>query len=146
MDYDKKMKQTRKTNQQYLDQFKKWLQKKGLVEKTIKQHLSNADFYLNDYLTYYDFHKMQDGTKMIDDFLGDWFIRKCMWSTAATVKSTAASLKKFYQCMMELGYVKKEDYKELCDEIKESMEYWVDSVERYNSPDFDDEFDFMDLF
>ena len=30
---------------------------------------------------------------MLGDFLGDYFIRKCMWSTPSTVKTTAASIR-----------------------------------------------------
>ena len=55
----------------------------------------------------------------------------------AIVLSTAASIKKFYQCMNELGYVDKSDYSMLCDEIKDSMEFWIENVEEYNSGDFD---------
>ncbi len=35
----------------------------------------------------------------INDFLGEFFIRKCMWSTPGTIKRTAASIKKFYKFM-----------------------------------------------
>lgn len=65
---------------------------------------------------------MDYGMKKIDSFLGDFFIRKCMWSTPANIKSTAASIKKFYQCVMREGIVNKNDYEFLCSEIKDSME------------------------
>lgn len=40
---------------------------------------------------------MENGCKdeYLSDFFGYFFIRKCMWSTPDTVKSTIASLKKF---------------------------------------------------
>ncbi|MBQ7140065.1 MAG: recombinase [Bacilli bacterium] len=137
MDYDKKMEKIIKTNEKYLDEFEKWLENKKLNPKTINRHVSNAYLYINDYLNYYEFCKMEDGCRCIDGFLGDWFVRKCLWSTASSVKSTAASIKKFYQCMNELGYVDKSDYSMLCDEIKDSMEFWIENVEEYNSGDFD---------
>ena len=52
---------------------------------------------------------MEEGVTMLGDFLGDFFIRKCMWSTPATVKTTATSLKKFYKCMAEHGKIEKKD-------------------------------------
>ena len=38
---------------------------------------------------------MEESVTMLGDFLGDYFIRKCMWSTPSSVKTTAARLKKF---------------------------------------------------
>lgn len=144
MDYEKELNKMKKKNQKYLDEFKKWMQDKGLADKTIKQHLSNADFYINDYLNYYDITEMREGCYGLDSFLGDWFIRKCMWSTAYSIKTTAASLKKFYLCMKELGYIDKDDYDNLCYEIKEEMDEWCERVDKYN--DIDEDFDFSDFF
>ena len=141
MDYEKEMKKIQKENKKYLDKFWDWLKDKGLKEKTIRSHVSNADLYINDYLNYYELTKMEEGYSMISNFLGDWFIRKCMWSIAYSVKTTAASIKKFYNCMMELGYVSKENYDMLCFIIKDEVEEWIEEVNRYNS--FDDFDDFM---
>ena len=136
-EYEKKLKKIKKQNQKYLGEFEKWLKNKGLVKKTIRNHVVNADLYINEYLNYYEINEMKNGYHMINDFFEDWFIRKCLWLTAATVKSTAASIKKFYNCMQQLNYIDKESYKELCDEIKEGMEYWIDEVEEYNAGEDD---------
>jgi len=141
-DYDEKVKEIRKQNDLYLEKFVEWLNNKGLSPKTIRNHVGNAEFYINDYLNYYDPTEMSDGCYHLDGYLGDWFIRKCMWSTGSSVKSNAASIKKFYLCMSELGYIEKNDYNYLCDEIKECLDEWVDSVESYNSGDFS----FYDMF
>ena len=42
-----------------------------------------------------------------------------MWATPYTTKEEAASIKKFYAYMSEKGYVEKEDYKFLCEELKD---------------------------
>lgn len=144
MDYEKELNKMKKKNQKYLDEFKKWMMEKGLADKTIKQHLSNACFYINDYLNYYDITEMTEGCYGLDSFFGDWFIRKCMWSTTNSIKTTAASLKKFYLCMKELGYIDKDDYDNLCYEIKEEMDEWCERVDKYN--DIDEDFDFSDFF
>ena len=137
-DYEEKLEKERKKNKKYLDEFDAWLNEKILTKKTIENHVMNADLYINEYLNYYDVHKMEDGCYETNDFFSDWFIRKCMWSTGASTKSTAASIKKFYACMLELGHIKKESYKELCDDIKDNMEDWIEAVEEYNNVDFDD--------
>ena len=83
------------------------------------------------------------GMGKIDSFLGNFFIRKCMWSTPGTIKSTAASIKKFYKCMMDCGIVKKKDYEFLCSEIKDRMEIWQTDCAIYNDPDEPNPFDFF---
>lgn len=79
---------------------------------------------------------MEEGVTMLGDFLGDFFIRKCMWSTPASVKTTAASLKKFYKSMSDHGKIEKKDYDYVCRDIKESMAYWQECCAEYNNPDF----------
>ena len=142
MDYEKEFENMQKKNEVYLQKFNKWLKDKGLVDKTIRNHLSNVDLYINDYLNYYEITKMQEGCYSLSSFLGDWFIRKCMWSTTSTIKTTAASIKKFYQCMLEYNYILEDDYKYLCLDIKENMDDWIESIEEYNNGDDS----FYDLF
>lgn len=139
-DYDIKVEKNRKRNEKYIKEFEKWLNNKGLVKKTIKKHLGNVELYLDNFLTYYDITKMEDGINEIDTFFSDWFIRKCMWSSKNSIKETAASIKKFYQCMSEHNYVNKEDYKILCEEIKDNMEFWLESLEEYDNGTYFDIF------
>ena len=136
-EYEEKYEKEKKKNEKYLEEFYKWLKEKGLVDKTINNHISNVEFYINDYLNYYEVTEMEEGCYGLDSYFGDWFIRKCMWSTPGTIKSTAASLKKFYLCMLEKGYIAKDSYDNLCEEIKEGMPEWIDRVEDYNNPDID---------
>ena len=134
--YEIKLEKNEKRNKKFIQVFEFWLNEKGLVQKTIKKHTSNIDLYLNNFLTYSDINKMEDGINEIDSFLGDWFIRKCMWSSKSSIKENASSIKKFYQCMKEKGYVTEEDYNSLCEEIKDSMECWLEFMADYDSGDF----------
>ena len=136
--YEKKCEEIRRINAELLGMFEKDLS--SLSPKTIKKHLYNVDFYINEYLLHYDAQTMEHGIEMIDDFLGYFFIRKCVWSTPSTIKSTAASIKKFYKCMMEHGKIPKEDYEKLCIEIRLGMEEWRDDCAIYNDPDAEDPF------
>ena len=133
---EEEVKKNYKRNEKFLSEFDKYLVNNKLSDKTIRNHMSNVSLYINDYLNYYEAATMEEGCFEIDGFLGDWFIRKCMWSTAYSVKTTAASIKKFYKCMNELGHVSNEDYKFLCSTIKDCMDDWIDEVNDYNN--FDD--------
>ena len=108
--YEKECDRIRKENEEYMSLFKSDLEKSGLSPKTIDRHLSNVDFYINEYVLREEPCPMSDGVSMLDMFLGYFFIRKCMWSTPGTIKSTAASIKKFYKCMADHGIVDVSDY------------------------------------
>ena len=111
---------------------------KQLTAKTVRKHVSNIDFYLNDYLTYYDeIIKMENGTQYTGSFLGDWFIRKAMWASKSFIKEMASSLKKFYEYMSALGFVKVSDYQEMCYEINDNMDLYLENLEDYDNGTFD---------
>ena len=140
MDFDEIVKEAEERNEKYLDIFEKEFQESGLSKKTINGHLSNVSLFLNDYLVYYqEDTKMEDAVGCVDDFLGYFFIRKCMWATPSSLKATAASIKKFYKCMVSNGLVNEYDYKHLCDELKENMDgYLQDLYDFDNFEDYDD--------
>ena len=136
MDYLDFSEKNEDTNHEYLLLFQEDLENAGLKDKTIYSHLSNVNLFINDFLIYYMDATMEEGITMLGDLLGDYFIRKYMWSTPATVKTTAASLKKFYKSMAEHGKIEKKDYDYVCHDIKESMGYWQERCREYNNPYF----------
>ena len=133
-EYEKNCEAIRATNMELLGIFEKDLTEAGLSAKTINSHLSNVDFYINEYLLREDAYPMEYGAGMIDMFLGDFFIRKCMWSTPANIKTTAGSIKKFYKCMFDHNKIPKKNYDYLCNEIKTGMEQWQADCAQYNDP------------
>ena len=127
-----------KENKKYIEGFEEYLKNKNLSAKTIRRHVSNAEFYINDYLA--DHYEDVDAIKGIDDFyIGDFFdyffIRKCMWSTPYTMKEYAASLKKFYTYLNEEELISDEQLQDLKDTFKYSLEDWCDDCEIYNNGD-----------
>ncbi|HZK33169.1 MAG TPA: hypothetical protein VFC60_01595 [Tissierellaceae bacterium] len=135
-DYEERCNEIRKENENYLEEFIEDLRKAGLKEKTIGRHFQNIHFYLNIYLLRQGLLDMSAGadSSYIEDFLGNFFIRKCMWSTPATIKSNGASMKKFYKSMFERGYIDKSDYNEVIGTISFNMEFWIEDCEAYNDP------------
>lgn len=138
-EHEKKVEAILEENKRYLEIFRKDLQ--GLSPKTIRNHVANVDFYINDFLLREDANTMDRGIMYIDSFLGDYFIRRCMWSTPATIKSNAASIKKFYKCMKEHGFIRNDQYEYLCLTIKEDMELWLADCEVYNDLSSESPFD-----
>ena len=135
--YEKNLKKNNKRNEKFLEIFENWLNEKQLAPKTIRNHVANIDLYINDYLNYYEVTKMEDGIGMVCGFLDDWFIRKCLWSSEYSIKEMAASIKKFYLCMSEFNIIKSEDYKFLCQEIKDNMSIFIQSLREYEQEDGD---------
>ena len=114
-------------NKTLLEGFKHWLVK-GLAEKTIKRHIENIGFYINDYLLYYDAVPASKGADFVLTFFGDWFPRKALWASPTSVREMAASLKKFYSLMHEAGHIDADDLDELKESIKEGMPDWLEEV------------------
>ena len=144
--YEKECEKIREENTEYLRLFAEDL--KGKVsEKTAQRHVENADFFINEYLLREDANPIQKGITKANSFFGSFYIRKCMWSTPGNLKSTAASIKKFYKCMMEHGKIDHEDYEFLCAEIMEGLPFWQEDCARYNDPEedyFEDEFSWLE--
>ena len=137
-EYEEKCKLIKQENESLLEMFEKDLE--GLNQKTINRHLTNVDFYINTYLLREDAYDFTHGIWDIDGYLGYFFIRKCMWSTPGNIKSTAASIKKFYQCMLKQEMIQKADYEYLCETIKDNMWKWQSDCEMYNDPDAESPF------
>ena len=128
----------REKNKKLLEEFSDWLKESNLTEKTINKHITNVDFYINDYLLYYSLTEAKDGIDEIYEFLGDWFIRKAMWSSKAEIKANASSFKKFYTFMQNRGLIEDTELEELKSAIKMYMPDWLESMENYENIVYDD--------
>jgi hypothetical protein len=135
----------RRENAELIDRFEEWLERKGLSKKTVDMHCENIRFYVNHFLLYEDTVRPEDGVGDVGMFLGYWFIRKALWATKASMKSNAASLKKFYGFMLEIGKIRQEDLDELKYEIKEGLPEWLATLARFDDPSIEDPADVWDL-
>ena len=136
--YEANCKKIRKANSKLLSEFGSWLKASNLKDKTISNHVNNVDFYINEFLLYEDAVEAKEGASSIGMFLGYWFIKKAMWSSPAHIKSNAASLKKFYTFLFEMGQVDKEDLEDLKERIKEDMPEWIATMNRYEDDSITD--------
>ena len=136
-EYEKACKEIRKNNGILLNEFKEWLSQKGLKGKTVEKHIGNADFYINTFLLHENAIPAREGADEIGSFLGYWFIRKAMWASPASIKSNAASLKKFYTFMNEEGLTNDDDLANLKERIKDELPEWTATAQRHDDPDVD---------
>ena len=143
--YERACKRIRKENAKLLADFEQWFSGKGLAEKTIRRHVENVEFYIDDFLLNEDAIPANEGASYISMFLGYWFIRKAMWASPSAIRENAASLKKFYTFMHEQGHIDADDLQDLKETIKEEMSEWVGTVERYDDPDITDSEEIWEL-
>lgn len=136
--YEKDCARIRKENKKLIEGFEKELQKSKISQKTIKNHCGNIECYLDNFLLYYEAISAAEGISEIGEYLGDFFIRKCMWSTPEQTKQTAASFKKFYSYLHSIGMVTDKALDEMRREIKIFLPDWIDAVRAYNDYSDDD--------
>ena len=136
--YERACEEIRQHNAGLLSDFQEWLVQKGLSEKTVTRHVQNIDFYLNGFLLYEDPQEAAPGVYDVSRFLGFWFIRKALWASEASIRSNAASLKKFYGFMQERGLVTEESVRQLHETIKEGLPDWLARMRRYDDPTITD--------
>jgi hypothetical protein len=123
--YERTAQAIRKENAALLTQFAGWLSAKGLSKRSVQKHSANIDFYINEFLLYDDVTSADQGVSSAGMFLGFWFIRKAMWASQSSIRSNAASLKKFYQFMFETARINEKDLQELKAEIKQELPGWL---------------------
>ena len=123
----------------YIDLFCEELNKGTLSLQTKRRHVGNIELFLIDYTVRY--HEVADRSQPLElfdvcldyaDFVGYFFIRKCMWATPASTKQLCASLKKFFKCMTDLGKLTEEEYASLTNSWKEDVEGFVALAEDYD--------------
>jgi hypothetical protein len=137
-DYEKTCGQIRQENTLLLDDFVALLRGQRLAPGTIRKHRENVEFFINEFLLYHDATRPAEGIGEISEFLGDWFIRKAMWSTPRYIKATATSLYKFYGFLAAPDKITLAELAELKGTIARHLAEWQARCQRYNDGDIDD--------
>ena len=117
-----------KIDELYINEFENYLKKNGLSKKTISQHAGNAYFFWNDYYVEHFYDSPFNAFKELDDFLGYFFPRKCMWATVNSLNRYVSSLKKFTIFLFENDYMSSKDFSNVIEQLKYHKEYWIDSL------------------
>ncbi|MER2132805.1 MAG: hypothetical protein ABS896_10360, partial [Carnobacterium inhibens] len=84
----------------------------------VKRHIEHLDFYLNIYLTEYEQSTPTNSTDAAGNFLGDFFVRKDLSSSRASLRQNGSALKKLYQFLYEADEISKFDLTEINEFIR----------------------------
>ena len=95
---------------------------KGLSEKTASGHVAEIEFFAM-YLTGYRQGTLPEVTGMdIEDYLGDWYIRKVA-SSRSDLRQIPVSFKKFYRFLHEKGYLGEKELEDILGAFKNPGRY-----------------------
>lgn len=128
-EFEKQLAEIKKYNQPILDGFQAWSEKSNLSAKTIKQHITNIEFFA-EYLVYYEpLQKLNEADEQdVSSFLMDWYPRKAMWASESSTKSYMSSFKKFFSYMVETEQISPDIALEVKDTLKEYKDDFLDAV------------------
>jgi site-specific recombinase XerD len=128
--YEQRVHAIQLANQPLLDGFEKSLKQAELSEPTIKAHVDNMRFFRR-YLLWYgsSLRRLDEATEGdVSDFLEDWFPRKALWASVASMKVYLASFKKFFTWMGATGLAAPETVEDVRSTLKESRNLFLKKV------------------
>ncbi|MFL5696055.1 MAG: site-specific integrase [Ktedonobacteraceae bacterium] len=128
--YEQRVQAIQLANQPILDGFETWLRQSRLSEQTIKDHVDNMRFFSRYLLLYaYSLRRLDEATEGdVYDFLEDWFPRKALWASVASMKVYLASFKKFFTWMEASGLVSAESVEDVLSTLKDSRRLFLRKV------------------
>lgn len=121
----------RKENERIIEEYQTYLNEKGLAEHSIEKHIYNISYFLNEYLLYRDTGPDEALLKM-NDFVGNWFIKKTPWVTVSSIQLMISSIKHFYRHRQLQGKISKKDLDMLLSKIKRSQDDWINRFRATN--------------
>ena len=99
-------------------------QEKGLSEETASGHAHQISFFALHYLIGYEGKSLLEVTSTdIEDYLGNWYIRKIWGSGRSDARSILAVFKKFYKFLHERGNVEEEQLRDILSACKDPQRY-----------------------
>jgi site-specific recombinase XerD len=128
--YEQRVHAIELANQPILDGFEHSLKQAGLSEQTIKDHVDNIRFFARYLLLYASsLQRLDEATEgNVYDFLEDWFPRKALWASVASMKVYLASFKKFFTWMGATGLVAPETVEDVRSTLKDSRSLFLRKV------------------
>jgi hypothetical protein len=114
-------------------------QDKGLSEETASEHAHNIRFFALHYLFGYEEKSLLEVTSRdIEDYLGDWYIRKVRSGGKSDVRPILVAFKKFYKFLHERGSVDADQLEDIISACKNPRGY-IRRFESYDELDPDSE-------
>ena len=118
--YERKVGQIQKRNEPILKGFQAWLVQNGLAPKTVKNHISNIEFFIEYLISYEPLSSLEEANGSdVYGFLMDWYPRKAMWASKENTKSYMATFRKYFKYLVENKLAENEVEEEVREIIKE---------------------------
>jgi site-specific recombinase XerD len=129
--YEQRVQAIQRANQPILEGFETWLRQTGLSEQTIREHVDNMRFFARYLLLYaHSLRRLDEATEgAVYDFLEDWFPRKALWASVASMTVYLASFKKFFKWMGAAGLVSPQVVADVLSTLKEERHVFLKVVE-----------------
>ncbi|MBE0516896.1 MAG: site-specific integrase [Methanophagales archaeon] len=97
---------------------------KGISEETASEHAHRIEIFALPYLRDYRGKKLLDASGSdIEDYLGNWYIRKVLNSAKSDVRPVLAALKKFFKFLYERGEIDNEHRDDILMACKNPQQY-----------------------
>jgi hypothetical protein len=143
-DYEKRRAELLAANADLMKDFHAHLLASKVSARSAAAHLDRLSFFADVYLADYCNETLAEGYDAISGYLGDWFIRKAMWSDVGTMKQNIATFRAFYAYMNASGRLADDRLRELEEVIVNGSAIWLRHLKRYNDPriDLEDVWDF----
>lgn len=132
-DYEDMVQRLNKQNEKILADFTNFTvgeQKKGKIK--INKAAELLSFFGNDYLTNYEGHDILEGLECFPSFIGDWFIRKCMWSDEKSLVENLDAFDLFLNYLKDTNLVPSSRLSNLKEHLAEDRERFLLRVRFYN--------------
>ncbi|MBQ8708320.1 MAG: hypothetical protein IJ523_09565 [Succinivibrionaceae bacterium] len=130
-DFDENTEKRRTEYNRIIKLYIQSMEQDGLAKLTISRHCECLDLFLNEYLAYEHEITVQDAVQYASEYFGYTFIRDFAQS-ADSIKTHAASIKRFYKWLLGQGLVTKEGYAGFCRDIGDSnIRKWKKDFEQY---------------
>ncbi len=90
--------------------------KRGLSEETDSAHAHQIDFFAFHYLKDYEDKSILNASGSdIENYLGEWYIRKVLNSTKSDVRPILVAFRKFFKFLYEKQKIEKEQLEDILD-------------------------------
>lgn len=117
----------KRENETYLAIFQEYLETYGVSTRLCTQYLSQAEFYLNEYLAENRQRHMVHGVRDMHGFFMDYFYQCMFYSTETLMERYIKSIRMFYRCMHDRKCIDDELYAFFEAILKENKSRWIDN-------------------
>ncbi len=116
-----------------IKQFYKHLKlEKGISEETASAHAGQIEFFASHYLRDYEDKSLLDTSgRDIENYIGNWYIRKVLNSSKSDVRAILVAFKKFFKFLFEEGKIEKRQLDDILEACASPQRY----IRRFESYD-----------